>query len=165
MSSYETHKGKIKKVDCHFDEPRYFLSKHLVDFDYEGLSLMDVIYELDLQDKYIALDDTLYEWIEHTVKYDEEDDFCDLTENADGTISVHAQFYNGGTCIDEMIENNVPRIKKYENKELSTDEMINVACKWLDYHHSNYATKLEGKYIVEGRCQTDLRYFLENAKQ
>lgn len=27
----------------------------------------------------------------------------DLIENQDKTISVNAQFYNGGTCIDEVI--------------------------------------------------------------
>ena len=101
----------------------------------------------------------MYEWLEHECKYDEEDDFCDLKENQDKTISIHAQFYNGGTCLNEVLNDELDKL--VESKELSTEQLINVACKWLDYHHSNY---IEHFAIVSGACQTDLRAFLNKVK-
>ena len=101
----------------------------------------------------------MYEWLEHECKYDEEDDFCDLKENQDKTISIHAQFYNGGTCLNEVLNDEWDKL--VESKELSTEQLINIACKWLDYHHSNY---IEHFAIVSGACQTDLRAFLNKVK-
>ena len=68
----------------------------------------------------------------------------DLIENQDKIISVNAQFYNGGTCIDEVINSKWDKLIK--SKELSTDKLINLACKWLDYHHSNYVIKTIKNY-------------------
>ena len=51
-----------------------------------------------------------------------------------------------------------------KSKELSADQLINLACKWLDYHHSNYIEHFEHKDIVSGACQTDLRAFLNKVK-
>ena len=54
--------------------------------------------------------------------------------------------------------------KLTENKGLSSDQLINVACKWLDYHHSDYIVHLEYGALVSGACQTDLRAFLNKVK-
>ena len=136
MSSYETHRGILKKIDT--DNVRQYLfyltnNKEILN---ENCNVDEFIYENNLENKYIVLKNGLYEWLEHECKYDEEDNFCDLKENEDKTISVHAQFYNGGTFLDEILNDEFDKL--VENKELSAEQLINVACKWLDYHHSDY---------------------------
>lgn len=162
MSSYETHKGILKKIDT--DNIRQYLfsltnDNKILNEDY---NVSDFIYENNLENKYIIIKNGLYEWLEHKCKYDEEDDFCDLKENEDKTISVHAQFYNGGECLDEVLNDNWDKLVK--SKELSAEQLINVACKWLDYHHSDYIVHFEYGSIVAGACQTDLRAFLNKVK-
>lgn len=162
MSCYETHRGVLKKVDT--DNIRQYLfsltnDNKILNEDY---NVSDFIYENNLENKYIIIKNDLYEWLEHECKYDEEDDFCDLKENEDKTISVHAQFYNGGECLDEVLNDNWDKLVK--SKELSIEQLINVACKWLDYHHSDYIVHFEYGAIVAGACQTDLRAFLNKVK-
>ena len=162
MSCYETHRGVLKKVDT--DNIRQYLfsltnNKTAFDEDYD---IDEFIYNNSLESKYIVLKNGLYEWLEHECKYDEEDDFCDLKENQDKTISIHAQFYNGGTCLNEVLNDELDKL--VENKELSTDQLINLACNWLDYHHSDYIMHLEYGSIVAEACHTDLRAFLNKVK-
>lgn len=162
MSSYETHRGVLKKVDT--NNIRQYLfdltdSKEILN---ENCNVSEFIYENNLENKYIVIKNCLYEWLEHKRKYDEEDDFCDLKENQDKTISVHAQFYNGGTFLDEVLNDEWDKL--VESKELSIEQLINIACKWLSYHQSNYIVNFEHKDIVSGACQTDLRAFLNKVK-
>ena len=162
MSCYETHRGILKKIDT--DNVRQYLFDLTNDSEIlnEDCIITDFIYDNNLEDKYIIIRNCLYEWLEHKCKYDEEDDFCFLIENQDKTISIHAQFYNGGTCLDEVLNDEWDELT--ENKELSSEQLINVACKWLDYHHSNYIVHSEYGALVSGSCQTDLRAFLNKAK-
>lgn len=162
MSSYETHRGILKKVDT--DNVRQYLfsltnDNKILNEDY---NVSDFIYKNNLENKYIIIKNDLYKWLEHECKYDEEDDFCELKENEDKTISIHAQFYNGGECLDEVLNDNWDKLVK--SKELSAEQLINVACKWLDYHHSDYIVHFEYGSIVAGACQTDLRAFLNKVK-
>lgn len=162
MSSYETHKGILKKIDT--DNVRQYLfdlsnDNEILNEDYD---IDEFIYDNGLEKKYIVLKNGLYEWLKHECKYDEEDDFCDLKENEDKTISIHAQFYNGGQCLYEVLNDNLDKLVK--SKELSADQMINVACLWLGYNQSNYIVSLENRDIVSGACQTDLRAFLNKVK-
>lgn len=158
MSCYETHRGVLKKVDT--DNIRQYLFDLTNDktvFD-EDCNIDEFIYDNSLESKYIVLKNSLYEWLQHECKYDEEDDFCDLKENQDKTISIHAQFYNGGTYLNEILNDEWDKL--VESKELSAEQLISVVCKWLDYHHSKY---INGN-IVSGTCQTDLRAFLNKVK-
>lgn len=162
MSCYETHRGVLKKVDT--DNIKQYLfdltnNNEILD---EDCIIEDFIYDNNLEDKYIVLKNGLYEWLEHECKYDEEDDFCELKENQDKTISIHAQFYNGGTYLPEVLNDEWDKLPK--SKGLSSDQLINVACKWLDYHHSDYIVHLQYGAFVAGACQTDLRAFLDKAK-
>ena len=104
----------------------------------------------------------MYKWLEHECKYDEEDDFCDLKENQDKTISINAQFYNGGTYLNEVLNDNWDKL--VESKELSADQLINIVCTWLSYRHLNYILHSNSGDIVSGSCQTDLRAFLNKVK-
>lgn len=162
MSSYETHRGVLKKVDT--DNIRQYLSDLTNDNKIlnEDYNVNEFLYDNNLEDKYIIIKNILYEWLEHECKYDEEDDFCELKENQDKTISIHAQFYNGGTYLPEVLTDNWDKL--VENKELSAEQLINVACLWLGYNQSNYIVSLENRDIVSGACQTDLRAFLNKVK-
>lgn len=162
MSCYETHRGILKKIDT--DNVRQYLFDLTNDSEIlnEDCIIEDFIYDSNLENKYIVLKNGLYEWLEHECKYDEEDDFCDLKENQDKTISIHAQFYNGGTYLSEVLNDEWDKLT--ENKELSAEQLINVACKWLDYHHSDYIVHFEYGALVSGACQTDLRAFLNKVK-
>ena len=162
MSCYETHRGVLKKVDT--DNIRQYLFDWTNDktvFD-EDCNIDEFIYDNSLENKYIIINNSLYEWLQHECKYDEEDDFCDLKENQDKTISIHAQFYNGGTYLNEILNDEWDKL--VEIKELSAEQLISVACRWLDYHHSNYIVHSEYGALVSGSCQTDLRAFLNKAK-
>ena len=162
MSCYETHRGILKKVDTDNTRQYLFNLTNNNEILNEDCIIEDFIYDNNLEDKYIVLKNGLYEWLEHECKYDEEDGFCELKENQDKTISIHAQFYNGGTYLPEVLNDEWDKLT--ENKELSTEQLINVACKWLDYHHSNYIVHSEYGALVSGACQTDSRAFLNKVK-
>jgi hypothetical protein len=38
-----------------------------------------------------------------------------MIPNEDGTITFFMEFYNGGTCLSEMIEEGLERLKKENN--------------------------------------------------
>ena len=63
------------------------------------------------RDEYVIVGESVFKMIEHK-ETDDEDYFMNLTENSDGTISFHGQFYNGGTCFSEMIEEAVEKLNK-----------------------------------------------------
>ena len=162
MSSYQTHRGILKKVDTNNVKQYLFDLTNDKEILNENCNVDEFIYENNLENKYIIIKNVLYEWLEHECNYDEEDDFCDLKDNEDKTISVHAQFYNGGECLDEVLNDNWDKLVK--SKELSAEQLINVACLWLSYNQSNYIVNLENRDIVSGACQTDLRAFLNKVK-
>lgn len=104
MSCYETHRGILRKVNTNGLTAEEFL-KTLIKEDYSDYeNIYDLLYSYDLYDKYIYINGTLYEWINHICKFDEEESFCELTPLEDNTIQVFAQFYNGGCCLEEILE-------------------------------------------------------------
>lgn len=109
MSCYETHKGILHKVDTKGKSIRQFLHDIALgeDEEYqfdENYDITDILYDLSLDDKYIYINNILYEWYYHSRKFDEEENFCELTPLEDGTIKVFAQFYNGGCYLEELLE-------------------------------------------------------------
>ena len=50
-------------------------------------------------------------------------------------------------------------------KSLTKENLINVVCKWMDYHNSDesYITETSnGRKYINGSYQTDLRSFINN---
>lgn len=48
-------------------------------------------------------------------------------------------------------------------EEITKENLINIVCKWMDYHNTNdyYITEaLNGRKFINGRYQTDLREFI-----
>lgn len=52
---------------------------------------------------YCLLNDKMYEIVKLEDSYPE-DCYCNITNNPDGTISFDTVFYDGGTCWEEMVE-------------------------------------------------------------
>jgi hypothetical protein len=114
MSDYEAHTGKIRKLEPLEGETyeqqckRLYFEKGGKGEYYEG-ALFDEFY-----DDFIRVNkNVLYEVFDHEEK-DYDDMFCDLTDNGDGTYSFTTRFYNGGTCMSEMVEHELKKIKSDE---------------------------------------------------
>jgi len=104
MSDYESYKGTIKKIEREEGESladqckRICISRKGDKLEYyEGL-LFDEFY-----DDYLKINGELWEVVSKKAK-DPDDSYCDIESNEDGTFSFNTRFYNGGTCLTEMIE-------------------------------------------------------------
>lgn len=111
MSRVETYRGKLKKVNG-TEEIEELCKKVLEENGFYGISkcsksYSESIYD-ELDDKYVMLDGTLYE-IEKEELGD--DYFCNLKRNDDGSIDFYTQFYNGGTYLNEMLEDELINFK------------------------------------------------------
>jgi len=58
--------------------------------------------------EYLLLKGRIFKIIEKE-DIDPDTDFTNLTENEDGTISFETRFYNGGTCLSEVLESGIKR--------------------------------------------------------
>ena len=80
---------------------------------YRGIKVSDDFLEdyfLDeFYDEYIQLQGQWYH-VEDRVDSDTADHYCTVAKNKDdGTIGFAAKFYNGGTCLNEMLEDALRR--------------------------------------------------------
>ena len=114
MSSVEFHRGTLKKVEC--DSVVDFCKSELSKYGKEDFSeygpesnfdVIDALYDLGKfnHKEYVYVNNKIYEWLKHSLDYDSDEYFCETSPNADGTINVICQFHNGGTCLEEMLEN------------------------------------------------------------
>ena len=103
MSSYEIHKGILKEVDLEGKTPKEFLSSDIDD-------IFEFIYNNNLHEKYLYVNDKLYEWLYHNEEFDRGSDFCQIIPNPDGSLNIFTQFYNGGTDIVEVLEDELKNI-------------------------------------------------------
>jgi hypothetical protein len=76
-------------------------------------------------EEYFIHGEKLYRVIDHAESFDEEY-FMKLSRNSDGSISFIGQFYNGGTCFSEMLEEALDELKPSSKDRLKTivDEII-----------------------------------------
>ena len=131
MSDIELHKGIIKKIDTEGlsvedwvkqyidkyakENPNSWIARHINDseFDYKQ-EFLDITWDQNyiITKNYIfkAYDEMLY------------GDFVDIHKNANGTYSYRTQFYNGGTCLTEMLEEGLKEIKIFDNSDTLYDE-------------------------------------------
>jgi len=111
MSDYESYTGKIKKVIPIMGETfeerceRLYHTKGGKREYYEGI-LFD-----DFYDDFIKVGEELYEVIEK-IEIDPYDYYCNLVEHEDGTISFSTRYYNGGTCLSEMVEDELNKLNQ-----------------------------------------------------
>lgn len=122
MSDYETIKGKIRKIDLQGLSVEEYAKRIVKEKGLESeVGQGPYFYETNLEflkwyddweeGQYIAIDDELY------LIYDKSDlgsstDFINMTPIADDTYEFLTSFYNGGTCLSEMIEYEIKRLKR-----------------------------------------------------
>ena len=122
MSEIELHKGIIKKVDTEGlsvedwikryvdkyakENPNSWVTGHINDpeFDYKQ-GFLDITWDQN----YIITKKHIFRAYDEKLDYD----FVDIQENANGTYSYRTQFYNGGACLTEVLEN---KLKELENE-------------------------------------------------
>lgn len=125
MSRTEKHIGKLVEVD--FDRngttPEHFYKMLCEYHDYNSLTVAkyrepytykswEEMYWEELWDKdnLYRANGKIYKLVEHTEL--EDDDIFKFWKNADGSISFVAEFYNGGTCLSEIIEEGIREVNR-----------------------------------------------------
>ena len=124
MSSTETHFGKLRKVEVkNYTLEQWCEHKCKENGNIELKSYFDSWQEQmidEYYEKYFIVNGEVWEAIEHIESEDGE--FIDIMiPNEDGTITFVQQFYNGGTCLSECIEDGIKKITnnfKFKNKLL-----------------------------------------------
>lgn len=106
MSETEYHKGKLKRTSVFGDETLEEQCKRLcIDnsyvFDERYHDSWKKCLQYEGHGKFIIVADHIFEIYDHTK---DDEDFFIVEENPDGTYSFHGSFYNGGTCLNEMLE-------------------------------------------------------------
>lgn len=105
MSDYKSHTGKLIKIEPKEGESLDDLCQRLWVENGKSLESFDSDdFFDDLYEKYINVNDVVWEIFEHEELGDEDDMFCKVHDNKDGTYSFHTRFYNGGTYLTEMLE-------------------------------------------------------------
>lgn len=111
MSYTETHFAKFKIVSkTSVDTLKYIEDNKLTDyFDIEIIN--DVPHYIEVNnDKYDIVkykgELMLIEYIEHE-RFNEDESLCNFTKNDDNTYNLTVQFYNGGCCFEELLEEEI----------------------------------------------------------
>jgi hypothetical protein len=112
MSQTEFHTGKLYKVqieDTLEQTCRKIAKEHNIELDDDWKE--NFIDQFDnyskkrghIKEEYFVHKENLYKVINHQ-ETDNDEYFMNLSKNDDGSISFIGQFYNGGTCFSEMLE-------------------------------------------------------------
>lgn len=123
MSDYESQSGKIMQhhprwfadnIIERFEDlcKRLWVENGMLEEEYKEGKLFEVFYE-----KYLCVKDTQVWEILEVEDLEEEDSFCRLHDNKDGTYSFHTRYYNGGTCMSEMLEDEIKTLKNEKSQE------------------------------------------------
>jgi len=114
MSYTETHFGKLRKVETSLTIENWCKNQCILAGETELASYFET-WEEQFRDtfsnKYFIINGQIWEAIEH-IKGEEGGDIDIMISNEDGTITFVMQFYNGGTCLSECIEDGLKRLKK-----------------------------------------------------
>lgn len=114
MSHTETHFGKLRKIETELSIEEW--CKEYCNSN--GISEISSTYNDSWIDeffdrfynKFIISNDNIYEIFDHIEADDDDVDY--LHENPDGTYTFVMQFYNGGTCLSECLEEGLNRLAK-----------------------------------------------------
>lgn len=133
MSETEIHTGKMKVFERNENEslPNYFkryLEHKGIEYNkerFEACIVEDIEETCDnlrcFMDNYEGrrrkqlfvisyCDELIFDFVEH--KYHEDMDIQTMTKNEDGTFDFISSFYNGGTCLAEMLSESYEKMKK-----------------------------------------------------
>ena len=114
MSCTETHFGKLKEVILdNQTRDEWCKEKCLAEGVIEILSYCNdwAGTFANSFSTHFLIKDKIYEIIEHEEISEDDGDFK-AWKNSDGTISFATQFYNGGTCLEEMLQDGLDDLKE-----------------------------------------------------
>ena len=119
MSQNESHFGKLRKVQL----PTNWNLEDWCRAKCETVGIIEISSYNDsweeqfrdhFHEKYFISNGTVWEVFDHI---ESEDGYADIMiPNEDGTITFFMEFYNGGTCLSEMIEEGLERLKKKQDE-------------------------------------------------
>lgn len=124
MSQDEYHTGKLKKFKGDHEAKAIELLIELAEWTHDGIqaqipraydSAVHLYQDEVYKGKFIAINGELYELIDH-VEEDECYGFMNFNENEDGTFSFSTLFYNGETCLTEMLGEEIAKLNKKQGK-------------------------------------------------
>jgi len=112
MSQTETHFGKLRKVTTDLTVEDWCKNQCIIAGETEISSYYET-WEEQLRDtfsnKYFIIAGQIWEAIEH-IEGEDGGDIDIMIPNEDGTVTFVMQFYNGGTCLSECIEDSLKRL-------------------------------------------------------
>ena len=113
MSHTETHIGKLRKVDLQGKTRDEWCQEKCLELGKTEIASYNHSWEEQFRDesyqKYFFANGEIWEAFDHISK-DDSDDIYEITPNSDGTVSFVMQFYNGGTCLTECIEEGLDKL-------------------------------------------------------
>ena len=107
MSDYENHSGKARL--CPRNEGETFDEHCNRLLENEGRAFSDSSDIFDY-DKYIRVEDEIWEVYDH--KEWDDGDIVRMEKHEDGTVSFLLRFYNGGTCLQEILQEELADIER-----------------------------------------------------
>lgn len=113
MSYNETHFGKLRKVDIQSKTKEEWAKEKLETSFLKGsikIPMSNYLFHLlSLRSNYIYLNSEVYELIDHYSTNDEY--FNEIVKEPDGTFRFFCSFYNGGTYLNEVLEESLKYLK------------------------------------------------------
>lgn len=109
MSRTELHIGKLREIDLEGRSLEDYCKSKVKETSLPEWAdnWFEVLREEGGWEKYFTVKGRLFESFDHTES--EDPDIQQLTRNPDGTYSFVMSFYNGGTCLTELIEEELER--------------------------------------------------------
>lgn len=114
MSHTETHFGKLKRVEIGDLNVEEWCKERCNEIGINEIEPFNNSWEEELRDNYVLgkkyhfIKKTIWEIFDHT---ESEGDYINMMiPNSDGTFTFCMQFYNGGTCLSEMIEEGLSQV-------------------------------------------------------
>ncbi len=111
MSRTEFHTGKLYpvKIETSLEETcKSIAARHGVELGEDWQE--DFRENFNESEEYFIHGEKLYRVIDH-VESEDEEYFMRLSRNSDGSLQFIGQFYNGGTCFSEMLEEALDELK------------------------------------------------------
>lgn len=126
MSYTEKHLGRLRKVDlqgksveewCEEQCKLLGIKKNGYTLKYTWTELLkEYQYGREATGSYHIIDDNIYQLIHHR---ELTEDFDVFWFEPDGDIQFAVEFYNGGTCLEEVMEDGVKMLEKVKRHELT----------------------------------------------
>jgi len=117
MSDYESHTGRLilqKRLENENDKEyfqRVLGSKFKEEYWAEEESMQEFLGMCNIFEEYFYANDKLYLNTEHK-ELDPYDDIQELDGDDENGYTYYMRFYNGGTCLSEMIEESLEQKNK-----------------------------------------------------